>query len=91
VAVRNAFEHFDERLDKLVLGILEGTTDAVLIDSNLGPKDRLFAAPGQTYHFLRHFDPRAATVSVLDAELDLRPLLEDVQRLHDQASAALAR
>lgn len=63
-SLRNAFEHFDEKLDDF---LRDG--NAIVIDSNVGPKAAIPALP-----VLRHLDPTTWVVSFLDQSLNLEQL-----------------
>ncbi len=72
--VRNAFEHFDEKVEKWL-----GSGETVVIDSNIGSKS---AFVGQhTLRHLRHLDPTAMTVSFLDESVRIDPLVRAAHSL----------
>jgi hypothetical protein len=80
--LRNHFEHFDERLAKWA------DTDpmGVFIDTNTVGADDLKVAP--TVHFQRNFDPDRYALTFQDEVYDLRPIIEELRRLHEAAVRA---
>ena len=85
--VRNALEHFDDRLDDYL--IEQG--NRFVVDRNIGPRDRLVRlSDGQSPKFLRHIDPQAGTVSVLDDDLDYRELSAAIADVSARAASWLA-
>jgi len=72
--VRNAFEHFDEKVDDWL-----ASGETLVIDSNIGPKS---AFVGQhTLRHLRHLDPTAMSVSYLDESIRIDPLVRAARSL----------
>jgi hypothetical protein len=84
--VRNAFEHFDERLDHFLLD--EG--NRLVIDRNIGPRGRMVRIGGEIPPHLRLIDPQARTVSVLDDELDYQELFDAIADVSARATAWLS-
>ena len=85
--VRNAFEHFDERLDRYLLD--QGSR--FIGDRNIGPKGQIVQIGGKLPPFLRHIDPQAGTVSVLDEEVDYRELSRAIADVSARASEWLGQ
>lgn len=83
--VRNAFEHFDEWLDRYLLD--EG--NRFVGDRNIGPKGQIVQIGGKIPPFLRHIDPQAGTVSVLDDEVGYQELFNAIAYVAAQATAWL--
>ena len=83
--VRNAFEHFDERLDRYLLD--EG--NRFVGDRNIGPKGQIVQIGGKIPPFLRHIDQQARTVSVLDDEVSYQELFDAIADVSARASAWL--
>jgi hypothetical protein len=74
-ALRDAFEHFDERIDRWFRDTQRHNF-----------ADRIIAAPGDIVgidpgDYLRHFDPQANVVSVLGDALDLQALINEVDQV----------
>jgi hypothetical protein len=80
-ALRNDFEHFDERLDAWTEG-----ASSVFADRNIGPRDRVTLGDEP----LRHYDPDTDTVYFRDSALPLTPLWYTADRL-GHADAELDR
>jgi hypothetical protein len=80
--VRNAFEHFDERLD----GYLLDEGNRFVGDRNIGPKGQIVQIGGKIPPFLRHIDPQAGTVSVLDDEVGYQELFDAIADVSARAS-----
>ena len=85
--VRNAFEHFDERLDRYLLD--QGSR--FIGDRNIGPKGPIVQIGGKLPPLLRHIDPHAGTVSVLDEEVDYRELSRAIADVSARASEWLGQ
>lgn len=79
--VRNALEHFDDRLDRY---FDDGHRN--IIDRNIGPRDRLVAVDGQTPVHLRLIDPEKGTISVLDEEVVIQELFDAIMDVKRRAS-----
>lgn len=79
-AVRNAVEHFDERLDHLFY------TDpkANVMDWNVMPKSMISIDNG---NWLRNLDPTTMTYSALDKDVDLNALYRAVESAGSAADA----
>jgi hypothetical protein len=84
--VRNAIEHFDERLDEYFIA---GHTN--VFDRNIGPKERLVIVDGEVPLHLRLIDNERLTVAVLDAEVSLQEVADAIGRVQEAATEALAR
>lgn len=84
--VRNGLEHFDERLDKFFL-----SSQTIVADRNIGPKDRLVVIDDSPAMHLRLIDDERLTASVLDDEVSLQDLMDATQLVGTKASAALEK
>lgn len=84
--VRNALEHFDERLDEYFR-----TGHSLVADRNIGPKDRMIVVDGSPAVHLRLIDNERLTASVLNDEVSLQELSDAVQRVGTSATAAIAK
>lgn len=76
--VRNALEHFDDRLDRY---FREG--HRMVIDRNIGPREQMIIVDGQIPTHLRLIDNEKCTISVLDDEVSIQQLFDammDVMR-----------
>jgi hypothetical protein len=74
-ALRDAFEHFDERMDRW----FRDSQDHNFLDRNISVPGAITGAdPGD---YLRHFDPQANVVSVLGDALDLQALVREVEQV----------
>ena len=62
--VRNALEHFDERLDRYF-----EAGHRMVVDRNIGPKNRLVVFGDKPALHLRLIDTEAGTVSVLEDDV----------------------
>jgi hypothetical protein len=86
--VRNAFEHFDDRLDAHFQ-----TGSRVVIDRGIGSKGQAVSVcddeESTAPEYLRFIDPRAGTVSVLDDELSLRDLYSAICEVAARAKGFL--
>jgi hypothetical protein len=83
--VRNAFEHFDERLDGHI-----DAGNSFRNDRNVGPRS-LFAVGRPRFMALRHLDPEVPSVSVLDAEVNLEDLWIAIEDMCHRATKAIAK
>jgi hypothetical protein len=83
--MRNAFEHFDSRLDEF----LDSPDRFWVVDHNVGDaRAAASALPDSTdrpIKVLRNFDPKSNTASVLEDEINLQELADAVFKL-DEAS-----
>lgn len=80
--VRNAFEHFDERLDIFVHD--EASGSRTVVDRNIIPKSVININGAEPRH-LRRIDPTTVSISVLDNSVDLRPLVTLIERIQARA------
>lgn len=88
--VRNSLEHFDEYLDGYLLDVAEGSRPHILADKNIGPKDRLIVIDGKPPTYLRHIDNGPIlSLSVLDQEAPLQPLMDEIVRVEALANGWL--
>lgn len=72
-AVRNAFEHFDERLEDWLAG------ETLVVDSSIGPKNSFIGQ--STLRHLRHLEPISMEASFLDESLRIDPLVRAARGL----------
>lgn len=79
--VRNALEHFDERLDDWVAAHADG--GGVYIDLNMGPLSA-FGVKSEA-DVMRNYDPRAARLVVYGDGLNLRELVPVLRALGQRA------
>jgi|ERR1022692_1148021 hypothetical protein len=84
--VRNAFEHFDERLDTFVEE--ESHRSRNIFDRNIGPPGFILVDGAEPRH-LRRIDPTNWTVSVLDSSVDLLSLIAVIRAIRGRAEAWL--
>lgn len=82
--VRNALEHFDDRLDRY---FEQGHKN--VFDRNIGPKDQLIVVGGASPLHLRLIDPQAGTVSILEDEVSMGELLDVIHDIARRSSAWL--
>jgi hypothetical protein len=74
--LRNAIEHFDERLDKYLSSGIVG----ILIPEYVGPKPYGGGVPG---HFFRAFFTDIGVFRLLETEHGMEPLAEEIIRIND--------
>lgn len=75
--VRNAFEHFDERLDR---SFESGST--IRVDRLVGSAENFLGGPGATgAKYLRVLNPNDWTVSVLEERVSIQELYNAIQRV----------
>jgi hypothetical protein len=86
--MRNAFEHFDSRLDEF-LASPDSPDTFWVVDHNVGDADvAALALPDGTdrpMKALQNFDPKSGIASVLDDKINLQELADAVFKL-DEAS-----
>jgi hypothetical protein len=80
--VRNAFEHFDERLDDFVYKESEGARN--IIDRNIVPLGMIVINGDEPKH-LRRIDPEIVSISVLESSVHLQPLADLIQSIKARA------
>lgn len=80
LAVRNAFEHVDERLDEILPHFKQGSFAPVSVSE----------APKAT-RVLKHFNPRHLTISFADTKLSLIDCSSEISRIQSQINPALKR
>ena len=78
-SVRNAFEHFDDRLDRY----LEANPTASVVDLYVGPAGGIVVDPPIPY--LRHVDNETLMVSVLDKSVNIQSLYDAAKDVGDRA------
>ena len=76
-ALRDAFEHFDERIDRW----FQHNKDRPFADRNVAPPGGIVIGEMGPADFMRHFDPTTNVVSVLGDSLDLQALVQEVETL----------
>lgn len=79
--LRNALEHFDERLDDFCQTLVAG----IILPTYVGP---LGPEPEVPAHLFRAYYTNVGVFEVLGERFDMTPILEEVERLHDQLLAA---
>jgi len=79
-AIRDGLEHFDERLDRY----LSARPPQLRMDMVILSKVHLRSDP---FPVLRWFDPAALTLTVLEARIELAPLVEEMARVKTAAYA----
>jgi hypothetical protein len=82
VAVRNSFEHIDERIDKL----LRENPSRAFIAIHAAKGD-----PDNDALVLKHFDPVAMTVSYLDDAMQIETCMEEILQVHKMLGPAFTR
>jgi hypothetical protein len=81
-ALRDAFEHFDERIDRW----FQHSKDRAFADRNISPPGGMVIGGMGPADFLRHFDPTTNVVSVLGDSLDLQALVQEVETLVERVA-----
>ena len=82
--VRNALEHFDERLDRYF-----EAGHRMVVDRNIGPKNRLVAIGDKHPLHLRLIDTEAGTVSVLEDDVPSQGLFDAIDDVSNRAQGWL--
>jgi hypothetical protein len=80
LAVRNGFEHVDERLDEILPGFKQGSFASVSVSES----------PNAT-RILKHFNPRHLTISFADTRLSLKDCSPEISRIQSQINPALKK
>lgn len=80
-AVRNAWEHMDERLDGLLVNWEGGSISPI----------HVAAEPPEGTIALRRFDPVNFSIHYADLEIRLRPCIEEARLLSERISMAFTR
>lgn len=83
--VRNAFEHFDSRLDSY---FADG--NMTYVDIVVGPPDTVVYRSGRPTKYLRRYDPDTTELHVLDDSISLQALLTALEDLAERAKQWLA-
>lgn len=78
--VRNALEHYDERLKKWVE---ESDEHVSIADFNIGPKDQLGIPKNSV--LIRHYDPEKYLFTMLQKDLKLDQLFSEVIEIKNKA------
>ncbi|MCR2783771.1 MULTISPECIES: hypothetical protein [unclassified Microbacterium] len=84
--VRNAFEHFDERLDAYFFG-----GGSYVVDRTIGPRESAVIVGDQPAMYLRLIDNAKLSISVLDVEVSLQAIADDVMKVREAAEKARTR
>ena len=79
-ALRNHFEHFDERLEEWI----ERDPNRIFVDMNVGPRT-MIGGLDRSQSFLRNFDNTRATATFWDEEYPLQPVVDAVVELAERA------
>lgn len=74
--LRNAIEHFDERLDKYLSSGIVG----VVIPEYVGPKPYDDGVPG---HFFRAFFTDIGVFRLLEADHEMEPIVDEIIRVYE--------
>ena len=82
--VRNALEHFDDRLDRYF-----EAGHRMVVDRNIGPKNRLVVIGDKPALHLRLIDTEAGTVSVLEDEVPIQGLFDAIADVSNRAQGWL--
>ena len=80
-AVRNSFEHFDDRLDRLVREKRSGA----FVDMTVGSPE-MIQIEGMDAWFLRQIDNSSGNVSVLGDSVNIRELVEIMKDIAERAA-----
>ena len=83
--IRDSFEHYDERLDRL----FQKHTGGMIVDMNLLPPASIKGLPKEA--FLRNLDPKTMELCFQEKYLKLRDIRGEVLRLKGIADQWLAR
>jgi hypothetical protein len=81
-ALRDAFEHFDERID----GWFQHNRDRAFADRIVAPPGEIVIGQMGPADFMRHFDPTTNVVSVLGDSLELQALVQEVETLVERVA-----
>jgi hypothetical protein len=76
-ALRNDFEHFDERLEKWRAEHPQGN----FVGRNIGPSNMIVIEGEPEHQRFQQFDPDAGVVTFWAHSVALRPLLAEIQRI----------
>lgn len=79
--LRNALEHFDERLDEFCSTLVAG----VILPTYVGPLGELHEVPT---HLFRAYYTDIGVFEVLGERFEMGPILEEVEELHERLLAA---
>jgi len=82
--VRNALEHFDDRLDRYF-----EAGHRMVVDRNIGPKNRLAVIGDKPALHLRLIDTEAGTVSVLEDDVPIQGLFDAIDDVSNRAQGWL--
>ena len=78
---RNHLEHYDERLKKW---IQEKGLNASIGTYNVGPKSAINVG---NFVYVSHYDPKTTTFTFVDEDLDLGPLIVEVEKIKRTADS----
>lgn len=79
--LRNALEHFDERLDEFCRTLVAG----IILPTYVGPLGEQHEVPR---HLFRAFYTDIGVFEVLGERFEMAPILEEVEELHERLLAA---
>lgn len=79
--LRNALEHFDERLDEFCLALVSG----VILPTYVGPLGEQHEVPR---HLFRAYYTDIGVFEVLGERFEMAPILQEVEELHERLLAA---
>jgi hypothetical protein len=83
-AVRNGFEHFDERLDAFIDE--ESQENRNIVDRNILPPGGIIISGGGEPKHLRRIEPTNMVVSVLDDGVNLQSLVSLIETIGERAT-----
>ena len=76
-ALRNHFEHFDERIDRW----LAGGGGASLVNRNVQPLSRGVRSAVESGRILHHYDPMTYTAYFQGEAFPIQPVIEEIERI----------
>lgn len=85
-ALRNSIEHFDERLDRLMM-----YPPRIILRNNIGSKDMITGIEGLEEMHLHHFNPEDGQYTILGESVSLPDVTRALQALDRQVVAAKER
>jgi hypothetical protein len=75
-AIRNCFEHFDERIDSW----WDSSERKIFIDSNIGSTNMIVGLDPQ--EFLRNFDTDSMTITFKGDAIEIKPVVDELLKLN---------
>lgn len=90
-AIRDALEHFDERMDRWINEEVQSGRSVVYADRLLGSPSTIIV-DGEEYRPLRYIDPdtEGIRVGVLDDAITLQPLFDEILQIANEARQELS-